>query len=108
MNLQKGHNTRYSKVYRIKGERTCDPVGCQIQKTEVDTLRAETFQFHVGVRTGTSKYTRFGGLNLTTYLDDASRCVTGARLFKKATSEKAAVALRQAINEFGTCYRTVR
>ena len=45
---------------------------------------------------------RFCGLNLITYLDDASRCVTGARVFKKATSEKAVVALRQAIREFGT------
>ena len=34
--------------------------------------------------------------------------VIGARLFKKATSEKAVVTLRQAIKEFGTCYRTVR
>ena len=40
---------------------------------------------------------RFRGLNLITYLDDASRCVTGARLFKEATSENAVVALRQTI-----------
>ena len=54
------------------------------------------------------KYTRFGGLNLVTCPEDTTRCAIDVRLFKKATSEKAAVALRQAINEFGTCYRTVR
>ena len=47
MNLREGHNTRYSKVYRIKGERTCDPVSCQIQKMKVDTLRAKVLQFPV-------------------------------------------------------------
>ena len=45
---------------------------------------------------------RFHGLNLITYLDDASRCVTGARLSKEVTSENTVVALRQAIKEFGT------
>ena len=41
------------------------------------------------------------GLNLITYLDDASQCVTGAALFKEATSENAVTVLRQAICEFG-------
>ena len=45
---------------------------------------------------------RFHGLNLITYLDDAPRCVTGARLSKEVTSENTVVALRQAIKEFGT------
>ena len=54
------------------------------------------------------KYTRFGGLNLITCPEDTAGCTMGVRLFKKATSEKAVVALRQAIREFGTCYRTVR
>ena len=48
------------------------------------------------------KYLRFRGLNIITYIDDASRCMTCARLFKEAMSENAAVALRQAIKEFGT------
>ena len=48
------------------------------------------------------KYLRFRGLNIITYIDDASRCMTGARLFNEAMSENAAVALRQAIKEFGT------
>ena len=41
-------------------------------------------------------------LNLITYLDDASRCVTGAGLFSQATSENAVLVLRQAIKRFGT------
>ena len=45
---------------------------------------------------------RFRGLNLIACLDDASRCVAGARLFKETASENAVVALRQAIREFGT------
>ena len=47
MNLRKDYDIRYSKVSRHKGERTGGSVGCQIQKTEVDTLRAEAFQFNV-------------------------------------------------------------
>ena len=41
------------------------------------------------------------GMNLITYLDDASRCVTGAALFKEAASENAVTVLRQAISRFG-------
>ena len=37
---------------------------------------------------------RMKDLNLITYLDDASRCVTGAALFKETTSENAVAALR--------------
>ncbi|MCE2508317.1 MAG: transposase family protein [Nitrosopumilaceae archaeon] len=44
---------------------------------------------------------RMRGLNLITYLDDASRCVTGAALFQEATSENAVAVLRQAIGRFG-------
>ena len=40
-------------------------------------------------------------LNLITYLDDASRCITGAALFEEATSENAVVALRHATSRFG-------
>ena len=41
------------------------------------------------------------GLNLITYLDDASRWVTGAALFKEPTCENAVTSLRQAIGRFG-------
>ena len=44
---------------------------------------------------------RMKTLNLITYLDDASRCVTGAALFKEATSVNAVAVLRQAISRFG-------
>ena len=40
-------------------------------------------------------------LNLITYIDDASKCVTGAALFWEATSANAVAVLRQAIGRFG-------
>ena len=46
----------------------------------------------------------FRCLNLITYLDYASKCMSGARLFKKVTSEDVVVALRQAIEEFGSSH----
>ena len=33
------------------------------------------------------KHPRFRGLNLITYLDDASKCAVAARLFREAASE---------------------
>ena len=44
---------------------------------------------------------RMKDLNLITYLDDASRCITGAALFKEATSKNAVAVLRQAVDRFG-------
>ena len=44
---------------------------------------------------------RMKGLKLITYMDDASRCVTGAALFEEATPENAVLALRQAVGRFG-------
>ena len=49
----------------------------------------------------TMKDPRMEGLHLITYLDDASRCVTGAALFGEATSENAVMVLRQAVDRFG-------
>ena len=45
---------------------------------------------------------RFQGDHLITYLDDASRCVVGAMIFKEATSENAVAVLQNSIVEFGT------
>ncbi len=45
---------------------------------------------------------RFQGYQLITYLDDASRCVVGAMIFKGATSENAVTVLQNSIVEFGT------
>ena len=48
MNLRKSHDISYSKVYRIMKENgLVTPSAAQIQKEEMDTLRMETFQFHV-------------------------------------------------------------
>ena len=44
---------------------------------------------------------RMNGLNLITYLDDASRCVAGVALFKEVTSENAVAMLQQASGRFG-------
>ena len=48
------------------------------------------------------KESRFKGLNLITYLDDASRCIMGANLFEESTSTNAVIALCQAVNDFET------
>ncbi len=45
---------------------------------------------------------RFRGLNLVTYLDDASRCIVAARVFPEATSENAVRVLKKAMLKFGT------
>ena len=55
--------------------------------------------WHVGWHT--MKDPRFRGLQLVTYLDDSSRCITAARVFTQATSENAVLALRDAIKKFG-------
>lgn len=44
---------------------------------------------------------RMRDLNLITYLDDASRCITGYGVFKEATGLNAVKVLRQAIEVFG-------
>ena len=44
---------------------------------------------------------RMKDLNLNMYLDDAPRCITGAALFKEATSENTVAALRQTVARFG-------
>ncbi len=49
----------------------------------------------------TMKSSRMKELNLITYPDDASRCVTGAALFNEATSFNAVAVLRQAVDRFG-------
>ena len=45
---------------------------------------------------------RMRDLNLITYLDDASRCITGYGVLKEATGLNAVKVLRQAILTFGT------
>ena len=43
----------------------------------------------------------FSGMHLMAFMDDSSRCVTGAQLFEGATSENAILALHDAILVFG-------
>ena len=103
MNLRKSHDISYSKVYRIMKEN-----GLVVQSAAKSRRRKwiryerkhSNSMWHTDWHV--MKDPRFRGLNLITYLDDASRCVTCARLFKEATSENAVMALRQAIEEFGT------
>ena len=45
---------------------------------------------------------RFRAWKLITFLDDASRCVVGASVFKEATSENAVAVLRETIKGFGS------
>ena len=45
---------------------------------------------------------RFRGFHLIAYLDDASRCIVGERVFTQATSENTVLALRDAIAKFET------
>ncbi len=47
------------------------------------------------------KYGRFAGFKLAACLDDASRCATGAALFKEVSGENAADVLRGAVGRFG-------
>ena len=47
------------------------------------------------------KDSRMKGMNLITYQDNASRCVTGAALFQEAASEDVVAALRRAVSRFG-------
>ncbi len=103
MNLRKSHDISYSKVYRIMKE------GGLVAPSAAKSRRRKWIRYerkHSNSMWHTDwhvmKDPRFRGLHLITYLDDASRCVTCARLFKEATSENAVMALRQAIKEFGT------
>ena len=103
MNLRKSHDISYSKVYRVMKENGL-VVPSAAKSRRRKWIRYERKHSNSMWHTDwhVMKDPRFRGLNLITYLDDASRCVTCARLFKEATSENAVIALRQAIKEFGT------
>ena len=97
-----GFNIGYTKVYRIlksNGRVTSSPAKSRQRKW----VRYERIYSNAMWHTDwhTMRDPRMKGLNLITYLDDASRCVTGAALFKEATSENAVVVLQQAMGRFG-------
>ena len=103
INLKKSHNISYSKVYRIMKENglvTPSAAKSRRRKWIRYERKHSNSMWHTDWHV--MKDPRFRGLHLITFLDDASRCVTCARLFKEAMSENAVMALRQAIKEFGT------
>ena len=103
MNLRKDYDISYAKVYQVMKENGL-VVPSAAKSRRRKWIRYERKHSNSMWHTDwhVMKDPRFRGLNLITYLEDASRCVTGARLFKEATSENAVTALRQAIGELGT------
>ena len=99
---KEGHDISYSRVYQImksNGLVVDSPAKSRRRKwVRYERLYSNAMwhtDWHV------MKDPRMKDLNLITYLDDASRCVTGAALFKEATSENAVAVLRQAVGRFG-------
>ena len=100
--LKKNHDISYSQVYRIlkkNGLIVESPAKSKRRKW----IRYERVYSNAMWHTDwhTMKDPRFQGYQLITYLDDASRCITGAALFEHATSENAVLLLRLAIKRFG-------
>ncbi len=100
--LRKNHDISYGRVYRIlkkNGMVTASAARSKRRKwVRYERMYANAMRhtdWHV------MKDPRFRAYNLITYLDDASRCVTGAALFENATSENAVLLLRLAIKRFG-------
>ena len=101
--LRKDHVISYSSIYRImKGSGLVTPSAAKSRKRKWVRYerRHSNSMWHTDWHI--MKDPHFRGLNLITFLDDASRCVTGAALFTEATSENAVTVLRQAIKRFGT------
>jgi len=98
-----GHVISYGTVYRImrdSGLVTQSPAKSGRRKWVRYERRYSNALWHTDWHV--MKDPRFRGLCLVTFLDDSSRCVTGARLFTEATSENAVTALAEAIGRFGT------
>ena len=97
-----GYDISYAQVYAIlksKGLITTSPAKSKQRKWVRYERLYSNAMWHTDWHT--MKDPRMKGLNLITYLDDASRCVTGAALFSNATSENAVKLLRLAIDGFG-------
>ena len=97
-----GSDISYSKVCRILKSNdlvTASPAKSRQRKWVRYERLYSNAMWHTDWHT--MKDPRMEGLNLITYLDDASRCVTGAALFQEATSENAVMVLRQAVDRFG-------
>lgn len=101
--LRAEHDISYGKVYKIMkdiGRVVPSPAKSKRRKWIRFERLYSNAMWHVDWHE--MKDPRFRGLNLVTYLDDSSRCVTGAGLFKEATSENAVLVLREAVQQFGT------
>ena len=100
--LRSSHDISYRTVYRImkkNGMIISSAAKSKKRKYVRFERKYSNAMWHVDWHT--MKDPRFKGLNLVTYLDDASRCITGAALFEHATSENAVMTLRLAIKRFG-------
>ncbi len=98
-----GWDISYSRVYQImksSGLVVDSPAKSRRRKWIRYERRHSNAMWHTDWHV--MKDQRMRDLNLITYLDDASRCVTGVALFGEATSENAVTVLRQAIGRFGT------
>ena len=101
--LRRNHDISYAAVYRVLKKRGAVEASAARSKRRKWVRYERTYSnamwhtdWHV------IKDPRFSGMNLITYLDDASRCVTGAALFEHATSENAVMLLRLAIRRFSS------
>ena len=101
--LRRNHDISYARTYNImkdNGLVTASPAKSRKRKWVRFERRYSNAMWHVDWHV--MKDPRFRGLNLVTYLDDASRCVAAAQLFTEATSENAVAVLQKAIETFGT------
>ena len=96
-----GCDTSYARVYAVKSHDlvTASPAKSRQRKRVMYELIYSNATWHTDWHV--MKDPRMKGLSLITHLDDASRCVTGAELFREAASENAVTALRRAVGRFG-------
>ena len=101
--LRKGHVTSCRPAYQIMGENgPVVPSAAKSRKRKWVRFerRHSNAMWHASWHE--MREPRFRGLQLVTYLDDSSLCITACRVFTQATSENAVLALRDAIKRFGT------
>ena len=97
-----GYNIGYARVYHILKSNdmvTFSPAKSRQRKWVRYERLYSNAMWHADWHA--MKDPRMKGMNLITYLYDASRCVTEAALFREATSKNAVIMLRQTISRFG-------
>ncbi len=96
-----GQDISYRAVYKIMQENgliTPSPAKSKRRKWVRFERKHSNSMWHTGWHI--MKNLRIKNLNLVAFLDDASRCVTGAFLFPEATSYNSVLALRAAMLKF--------